>query len=239
MKSLIYNKVYRFAHTGFIMSLEIHMGRDHGDSTHAKPGFSRCGMSILRLQGEKVFAAQAFLIRLLGICKTSVSTEEDQMRKTHECSAVLLDIQKELRSGPTMLQDGYRHSFQIRFPDNPTANHRFPDLEIFNRSLEIPQRQSLPPSGDYGAGNEIRYKIQLVIPGQDSNRQIKAEQGITFSQTRDTEVTSLNKVKLVQLKAVSADTGPDDWRNLGINVECARELVQCQPFALHISRAEV
>ena len=52
-------------------------------------------------------------------------------------------------------------------------------------------------------------------------------------------MTSLNTVKLVQLKAVPADTGPNDWHNLGINVECARELVQCQPFALYIRRAEV
>ena len=126
------NKAYHSAHSAFIMPLEIHTRRIHGDNPHAKPGFNRCGMSILRLQGEKVFAAQAFLVRLLGICKTSVSTEEHQMRKTHECSAVFLIIQKELRSGPTMLQDGYRHSFRIQFPDNPTAKHRFPDLEIFN-----------------------------------------------------------------------------------------------------------
>lgn len=42
----------------------------------------------------------------------------------------------------------------------------------------------------------------------------------------------------MQLKAVPAGTEPNDWRNLSLNVECASELVQCQPFALHISRAE-
>ena len=214
------------------------MGRSHGDNTHAKPGFDRCGMSILRLQGEKVFAAQGFFVRLLGICKTSVTTGEDQMRKTHECSAVFLHVQREIYSQPKTLQDGFHHGFQIRFPDNPTAKHRFPDTETLNRLLEVPQRQHLPPSGDYGPGNEIRYKIQLVIPGQDPNRQIKSEQDITFSQTRDTAVTSLDTVKLVQLKAVPADTGPNDWRNLSVNVECARELVQCQPFALNIVLAE-
>lgn len=123
------------------------MERSLGDNTYAKPGFNRGGTSILRLQGEKLFAAQGFLVRLLGICKTSISTGEDQMRKTHECSAVFLDLQKELYSSPTMLQDGFHRSFEIQFPDNPTAKHRFPDSETLNTLLEVPQRQFLPPSG--------------------------------------------------------------------------------------------
>ena len=107
-------------------------------NTHAKPGFNRAGMIIIHAPDEKTITAKALFVRLLGVSKTRISTGEDHIEKIHESSAVFLEVRKDLEIRLTVLEDGLRYQFQLRFLDDPTAKPRLPDMLELNWALELP-----------------------------------------------------------------------------------------------------
>lgn len=209
------------------MSLELLI-----DNTHAKPGFNRAGMIIIHAPNETTITAKAFFVRLLGISKTRISTSENYIEKIHESSAVFLEIRKDLGTGTRVLEDGQMCQFQFWFPEDPTAKSRFPDLLDLNWILELPQPQTLPPSGNFGSGNIIAYKFEIIIIEEDSDRHIKADQDLTFSVTRGIRLPDPKMISTVQKRPIHGRAELDDSQHLSLALECAVEFVQGEPVSL-------
>lgn len=209
------------------MSLELLM-----ENTHAKPGLNRAGMIIIHAPNEKTITAKAFFVRLLGVSKTRISTSEDHIKKIHESSAVFLEIRKDLRTRPTVLEDGLRCQFQFRFPEDPTAKSRFPDMLDLNWTLELPQPQALPPSGNFGSGNTIAYKFEVILIDENSDRHIKADQDFTFSVTREVQLPNPKMIITVQKRPFDGRAGLAGSQHLNLALECAIEHVQGEPLSL-------
>ena len=211
------------------MYLELHM-----ENTHAKPGFNRAGMIIIRAPDEKTIAVKAFFVRLLGVSRTRISTGGDRTEKIHESSVVFLEIRKDLETRPTVLEDGLRRQFQLRFPDDPTAKPRFPDVGDLNWIWELPQPRALPPSGNFGSGNTIAYKFEVILVEENSDRHIKADRDFTFSVTRQIQLLDLKVIDTVQERPIRGRVGLDGLQHLSLALKCATELVQGEPLSLWV-----
>lgn len=84
---------------------------------------------------------------------------------------------------PVVLRHGRVSALNFILPEDPSVEDQ-PDLPWSNRK---PEKQALPPSGDFGQGNSIACSMEILIGDEISRRKITVIAPLTFSPTRATE----------------------------------------------------
>ena len=157
------------------MSLKIFVER----STNG-PGSFVNGTVTAKPEPEADFYVKTYSIRLIG--KSSVKCMKDNGldEEVHESSLTFFHMEDKMYEHDFVLRRGRVSDFLFIFPEDPTFEGQ-PNKVWSHR---LPEKQALPPSGDFGQGNSIAYSLEISIEDEISGREITATTPLTFSPTR-------------------------------------------------------
>ena len=180
------------------------------------------------------FDVETLTVKLLGISETSVTIGSGPDQTTEKSSDTFLEIKKTLSHAHTVLEPGCVIHFYLIFPDDPGFIQHDAMLADLPHVLEKPKPQVLPPSGDFGPGNSILYRIEASLVDKISQREINATKLLDFSPTRNVDVPDPQIMSIVQELLFPSRNSAERPKAYKLALEGPQTVVQEQPFSMTI-----
>ena len=202
------------------MSLKIFVER----STNG-PGSFVNGTVTAKPEPGAEFYVKTYSISLIG--KSSVKSVKDNglNEEVHQSSLTFLHMQDRMYEHPIVLQRGRVSDFLFIFPEDPTFEGK-PNLVWSDR---LPEKQALPPSGDFGQGNSIAYSVEISIEDEISRKEITATAPLTFSPTRVIETPEVDMMTTAQVEFLALQ---QNKTSIKLALDSPKIIVQENPFRL-------
>ena len=171
------------------------------------------------------FYVKMYSIRLIG--ESSVKSVKDNGldEEVHESSLSSFHMEDKMYEHDFVLRRGRVSDFLFILPEDPTFEGQ-PNLVWSDR---LPEKQALPPSGDFGQGNNIAYSLEISIEDEISCREITATAPLTFSPTRVMETPEVDMMTTMQVELVDLQ---QNMTSIKLALDSPNIIVQESPFRL-------
>ncbi|KAL8703957.1 MAG: hypothetical protein Q9201_002880 [Fulgogasparrea decipioides] len=197
-------------------------------NTNIKPG-SFFGGTITSLpDAGRLFDVDIFTVNLLGVVKPSPVTD----LRSHQTSVTFLDLRQVIHRGPIELERGHVCHFDLILPEDPAHETDTRWGGIFHSLHSRPPAQALPPSGDFGPGYQIEYRLEAVLVDKNSQTNIEACTVLSFFKTRSVENPNPQMTTTVEKKIFGGQARMFEAEYLGLALESPQVVVQGLAFPL-------
>ena len=200
--------------------------------TCAKPGAYINGTLTVRPDAGMDFDVEILTVTLLGLSETCITTGSGHDQLTEKSSDTFLKLEKTMEKAPLVLGSGCVRHFYLIFPDDPGFIQHDPKLADLPHVREKPKPQVLPPSGDFGSGNSIVYRVDASLVDKNSQREIKATTLLDFSPTRTVDVPDPQTVSIVRKQLFASEYGGECLEIYKLALDGPQTVVQEQPFPI-------
>ena len=220
------------------MSLQMHL-----TSTYGFPGSVLDGYIISRPEYGMHFTKKSLTVTLLGRSRTRVpsrSTAENTVREGSENFLKLgQTLYEQVPVSSDGLENGEHSHFRIRFPEDATFKHIQANPAKWSRTLELPEAQTLPPTGEFGLGNTIEYMVKAGVINQASGDEITTSIPIAFSLAREDIVPDPKLTSYVQARLLTDKPQDLSYCSIRLALNGPTTIAQDNSFPLVLKLLEI
>ena len=205
-------------------------------ATYGFPGSVLDGNIIARPENGMQLTTKSLRVTLLGRSRTRLPSCGAADNAVHEGCETFLKIGQILYEQVSLisnvLEDGQISHFCIRFPEDATFKHIQANTATWPRALNLPEAQTLPPTGEFGIGNTTEYSVEAGVTDETSRDEVIASIPIKFSLAREDVAPDPRLVRFVQTRLLTSRTQDSSSCGIRLALDGPTTIAQDHSFPL-------